>query len=220
MIYKISQWFLHYIYLNIHCWYNITNIILLSSNDGSLETKLECRLCFSLRLSFYLDYLVINFSRSLSLSIYIYIYKHQVRLAYGSYLTPPPPSLSFSRHSSLLSDSSPSLFLLSFVPIIWLLSLSLSLVIRPYSLTPLSLSFSCHSSLLSDSSPSLFLLSFVPIIWLLSLSLSLVIRPYYLTPPLCLSLSLAIRPYYIISSSSYCSLSLSLSLSLSGYSFL
>ena len=61
--------------VNIHHWFNITNISPHSPDDGSLEPKL-CQLCFSINLS-YFDYLVINFSLyivRLNFHIYIYIY--------------------------------------------------------------------------------------------------------------------------------------------------
>ena len=50
-----------YNFLSIHRWFNIKNIIPPSPDDGSLELKRYSVNCFSINISFYLDYIVINF---------------------------------------------------------------------------------------------------------------------------------------------------------------
>ena len=59
-------------FLNIHRWFNITNITHPSPDDGSLKPK-RYSVDFSINHSSSLDYLI-NFILSLSLYIYIYIY--------------------------------------------------------------------------------------------------------------------------------------------------
>ena len=55
LLYKFFLRFLHFVFLNVHRWFNITNIIPHSPDDGSLEPKrYSVDFASSINLSFYL----------------------------------------------------------------------------------------------------------------------------------------------------------------------
>ena len=61
LTHNLSVRLLYFAFLNIHCWLNIANITPHGPDDGSVEPK-HYGVNSSINLSFYLDYLVINFS--------------------------------------------------------------------------------------------------------------------------------------------------------------